>query len=368
MVVDLNDDEVDDEVETPTETELSPPLKKHVANNLAMKIAAARDAAELIRKRTSSSWQIIVRLVKLNGREWPLIAGGSIAGMQMRLYLILIGLLKMPIFSDTQWGYSAIFCHIIWGFLWCKHKLLCVFETHLCKLFQILEIPDNEAVKNRAVIYGIYFVILGLLAGGASFLQTYLLSRSGVLLTARLRKMVFQAILRQEMAWFDAAENSVGSLTLRLSGDCANVQAATGSRAGSLIQSLSMLIFGFLVSLYYSWNLTLVVSTSVPLVMVALMVIICMDLLFHLWFKKANKHSPNNIDRLTLAIQKKVWWQRRQLSRRYYSINYDKTTNTTLLSLPFQRLAILLWRQFQTFVQWPDYASRDLLLQNTMLI
>lgn len=137
---------------------------------------------------------------------------------------------------------------------------------------QILEIPDNEAVKDRAIIYAIYFSILGLLAGGASFLQTYLLSRSGVLLTARLRKSVFQSILRQEMAWFDMPENSVGALTVRLSGDCANVQAATGSRAGSLIQSMSMLMIGFLVSLYYSWNLTLVVAISVPLVMLALMI------------------------------------------------------------------------------------------------
>lgn len=75
--VDLDEDEVDDEVEAPAVLEAVPVEKE---KNMAEKLAAAREAAKVLRKRTSSSWQILVRLVQLNGREWPLIAGGCIAG------------------------------------------------------------------------------------------------------------------------------------------------------------------------------------------------------------------------------------------------------------------------------------------------
>lgn len=47
---------------------------------------------------------------------------------------------------------------------------------------------------------------------------------SGEILTKRLRKLTFAAMLRQEMAWFDDEKNSVGALCSRLSGDASAVQ------------------------------------------------------------------------------------------------------------------------------------------------
>ena len=51
-----------------------------------------------------------------------------------------------------------------------------------------------------------------------------MLGLAGERLTMRLRKMAFNAILRQEIAWFDRQENSTGSLCARLASDAANVQ------------------------------------------------------------------------------------------------------------------------------------------------
>lgn len=218
--IDLDDDEVDDDFPGEAEDKKSPNADEKVLPK---------------RKQERSNWEILVKLVKLNEKEWPLIFGGCIAG-------VLNGA-TLPMFA------------ILFG-----------------DFFGILELPDGDEVKSGAEKFALYFAILGLVAGSSSFLQTFLLSKSGVLLTARLRKKVFKSMVRQDMAWFDLPENSVGSLTVRLSGDCANVQAATGSRAGSLIQSFSMLLIGFGVSLAYSWNLTLVVSLSVPVVLVALIV------------------------------------------------------------------------------------------------
>lgn len=109
--VDLDDDEVDDEIETPAPEaeELGPPTK--IEKNLALKIAAARVAAIDLRKRTTSSWHVIVRLVKLNGREWPLIAGGCIAGMISWLCMEHIVIEHILFDRSTQWRHTSMFCN-----------------------------------------------------------------------------------------------------------------------------------------------------------------------------------------------------------------------------------------------------------------
>ena len=62
---------------------------------------------------------------------------------------------------------------------------------------------------------------------------------SGGNLTDRMRKDAFEAMLKQEMGWFDKVENNTGSLCARLAGDAAKVQGATGARVGSIMQGAS---------------------------------------------------------------------------------------------------------------------------------
>lgn len=47
---------------------------------------------------------------------------------------------------------------------------------------------------------------------------------AGEKLTERLRKLVFEAMLRQQMSWFDEEKNASGSLTSRLSTEAALVE------------------------------------------------------------------------------------------------------------------------------------------------
>lgn len=57
--------------------------------------------------------------------------------------------------------------------------------------------------------------------------QGYAFSCSGELLTRRLRKMGFQAMLQQEIGWFDDPRNSPGALTTRLATDASMVQGVS---------------------------------------------------------------------------------------------------------------------------------------------
>lgn len=47
---------------------------------------------------------------------------------------------------------------------------------------------------------------------------------AGEYLTARLRKLMFQNLLQQEIGFFDDKNNSTGALCARLSGEAAAVQ------------------------------------------------------------------------------------------------------------------------------------------------
>ncbi|CAD7078234.1 unnamed protein product [Hermetia illucens] len=172
----------------------------------------------------------LTRLFKLNAPEWK---------------FIVIGCLAAIMHGSTHPAFAVIFG----------------------EFYGILSIDDPGMVSSESVLFSIYFLILGFFAGLGNLLQTFMLNIAGSRLTTRLRKMTFKAILSQEMGYFDDQDNSVGALSARLSGDCAGVQGATGSRIGAILQSISTMVIGVLLAFVFSWKLTLVGLTTIPLVL-----------------------------------------------------------------------------------------------------
>ena len=84
-------------------------------------------------------------------------------------------------------------------------------------------------------------------------------------MTKRIRSKAFQAILRQEIAYFDEPNHSPGALCSRLANDGAAVQGATGVRFGLICQQLVLLASGGAMACAYSWRLSLYVVCFVPL-------------------------------------------------------------------------------------------------------
>ena len=52
-------------------------------------------------------------------------------------------------------------------------------------------------------------------------------SVAGERLTLRMRRLAFEAMLRQEVGWFDDPRNSTGALCARLSADSAAIQGVS---------------------------------------------------------------------------------------------------------------------------------------------
>uniref|UniRef100_A0A1B0D290 Uncharacterized protein n=1 Tax=Phlebotomus papatasi TaxID=29031 RepID=A0A1B0D290_PHLPP len=114
----------------------------------------------------------------------------------------------------------------------------------------------------------LYFVIVGIVVGLATFLQIYTYGVAGEFLTERVRDWSFRAMLRQEIAWFDNKSNGVGALCSKLSTDAAAVQGATGQRIGTVLSSVSTLLIAIGIAMFYEWRLGLVALAFAPLLVV----------------------------------------------------------------------------------------------------
>ncbi|XP_015822022.1 bile salt export pump isoform X2 [Nothobranchius furzeri] len=171
----------------------------------------------------------VVRILKYNQPEWP---------------YMLLGSLGAAVNGSVNPIYAILFSQILGTFA----------------------IRDLD--KQRRQIDGIcvLFCIVAIISFFSQFLQGYAFAKSGELLTRRLRKVGFQAMLRQEVGWFDDPKNSPGALTTRLATDASMVQGATGSQIGMIVNSLTSIGASFIIAFYFSWKLTLVILCFLPLI------------------------------------------------------------------------------------------------------
>lgn len=146
-----------------------------------------------------------------------------------------------------------------------------VWAIYFGDFFGIMSDPDDAYVQSQANKFAFFFLGIGVVAGLGTLTQTYMFNVAGVKLTTRLRQRAFKTIVSQEIGYFDDQRNSVGALCARLAGDCSNVQGATGSRVGIMVQAVSTLLLGIVMSFIYSWNLSLVTLVTVPFVIGSIM-------------------------------------------------------------------------------------------------
>uniref|UniRef100_A0A8C3Y8R8 Bile salt export pump n=1 Tax=Catharus ustulatus TaxID=91951 RepID=A0A8C3Y8R8_CATUS len=167
------------------------------------------------------------RILKYNASEWP--------------YLVL-GSLAAAVNGAVNPLYALLFSQILGTF----------------------SILDEENQKNQINGVCVLFVLVGVVSFFTQFLQGYTFAKSGELLTRRLRKIGFQAMLGQDIGWFDDRKNSPGALTTRLATDASQVQGATGSQIGMIVNSFTNIGVAMIIAFYFSWKLSLVIMCFLP--------------------------------------------------------------------------------------------------------
>ncbi|NXC34955.1 ABCBB protein, partial [Campylorhamphus procurvoides] len=167
------------------------------------------------------------RILKYNASEWPYLVFGSLAA---------------AVNGAVNPLYALLFSQIL-------------------GTFSILDEAEQKLQINGVCVL---FVLVGVLSFFTQFLQGYTFAKSGELLTRRLRKIGFQAMLGQDIGWFDDRKNSPGALTTRLATDASQVQGATGSQIGMIVNSLANIGVAMIIAFYFSWKLSLVILCFLP--------------------------------------------------------------------------------------------------------
>ncbi|KAE9595206.1 putative xenobiotic-transporting ATPase [Lupinus albus] len=105
---------------------------------------------------------------------------------------------------------------------------------------------------------------MGIVTVVANFLQHFYFGIMGEKMTERVRRMMFSAMLRNEIGWFDAEENSADNLSMRLANDATFVRAAFSNRLSIFIQDSAAVIVGLLIGALLHWRLALVAFATIP--------------------------------------------------------------------------------------------------------
>ncbi|VFQ97082.1 unnamed protein product [Cuscuta campestris] len=122
---------------------------------------------------------------------------------------------------------------------------------------------DSSHVVRQISKVCIKCVYIAIGMGLASFLQMSCWVVAGERQAARIRGLYLQAILRQDIAFFDT-ETETGEVIARMSGDTILIQEAMGEKAGKFIQFTSTFIGGFVIAFIKGWLLALILSSSIP--------------------------------------------------------------------------------------------------------
>ncbi|XP_021837052.1 ABC transporter B family member 20 [Spinacia oleracea] len=110
---------------------------------------------------------------------------------------------------------------------------------------------------------------MGIVTVVANFLQHFYFGIMGEKMTERVRRMMFSAMLRNEVGWFDDEENSADTLSMRLANDATFVRAAFSNRLSIFIQDSAAVIVAVLIGMLLQWRLALVALATLPVLTIS---------------------------------------------------------------------------------------------------
>ncbi|KAK7469298.1 hypothetical protein VKT23_003782 [Stygiomarasmius scandens] len=204
--------------------------RKNTSHSLASEILEQRqkEKEDMERKDDYNLAYLFYRIGKMNREGWRKYAIGSV-------FAIITGLVYP--------AYGIVFSKGIQGFS----------DRDLRQMRH-----DNDRVA-------LWFFLIAIISMFAIGLQNFHFSSAAATVTARLRRLSFKAILRQDIEFFDKDENSTGALTSELSDNPQKVNGLAGVTLGAIVQAASTLIAGTIVGLIFTWKIGLVAMACTPL-------------------------------------------------------------------------------------------------------
>ncbi|OUM58766.1 hypothetical protein PIROE2DRAFT_29409, partial [Piromyces sp. E2] len=129
----------------------------------------------------------------------------------------------------------------------------------------------TDLVKIDDIFHNLYqylliFGLISIVSFCVCFVFVSMLSIVSSRQTIKIRSLVFNSLLRQEIAWHE--KNSPGELASRIISDTLLIEEGIGMKAGVLIQYISGFIASFAIAFWNGWKLTLWILIILPFLII----------------------------------------------------------------------------------------------------
>ncbi|KAI3852461.1 hypothetical protein MKX03_017750 [Papaver bracteatum] len=235
-------------------------------------------------------------------------------------------------------------------------NMFLVFASHLLNTLGHGKTKDDQGhFMNEVEKSILHFVYVGLAVTVAAFMEGYCWSWTGERQVRKIRQKYLEAILRQEVGFFDSQEATTSEIINSISKDISLIQEVLSEKVPLFLMHTSTFVSGLALSMYLSWRLFEVVF---PLVILLLIPgIIYAKYLLHLSRKSSKEYDrANTIIREALSSIKTIYslTLEKMIVERYLEM-----LNTTLkiglkqglakgLAVGSNGLAFLIW----AFIAW----------------
>ncbi|KAF9584456.1 Multidrug resistance protein 1 [Lunasporangiospora selenospora] len=140
-----------------------------------------------------------------------------------------------------------------------------MFAKFFGDMIKIFFTPTSSDFTDKANFNALMFLVIGIVSfistGGSITIFEYI----GETMARRMRTLSFQAIMSQEMGFFDKEENSTGALSSRLATDAYQMHELVSQIMKLFFQTVVTVALGLGFAFSVSWQLTLVILALIPL-------------------------------------------------------------------------------------------------------
>ncbi|CAO2169944.1 unnamed protein product [Urochloa humidicola] len=190
------------------------------------------------------------------------ISGHEHQGQTMAFRAGASSFVRLAKMNSPEWGY-ALLASV--GSMVCG-SFSAIFAYVLSAVLSVYYASDPRYMEREIAKY--CYLLIGMSSAALVFntVQHVFWDAVGENLTKRVRERMFGAVLRNEMAWFDAEENASARVAARLALDAQNVRSAIGDRISVIVQNTALMVVACTAGLVLQWRLALVLLAVFPLV------------------------------------------------------------------------------------------------------
>ncbi|WVZ91622.1 hypothetical protein U9M48_037768 [Paspalum notatum var. saurae] len=170
--------------------------------------------------------------------------------------------LRLARMNSPEWGYALVasLASMVCG------SFSAIFAYILSAVLSVYYAPDPRHMRREIARY--CYLLIGMSSAALVFntVQHAFWDTVGENLTRRVRERMFAAVLRNEIAWFDAEENASARVAARLALDAQNVRSAIGDRISVIVQNSALMLVACAAGFALQWRLAMVLLAVFPLV------------------------------------------------------------------------------------------------------